>query len=60
MTIDHELHHTAWQMQQDGYSWSEISRELGCKESVAQAMAERFVRDNEAEAHASQVPLFDL
>lgn len=47
-------------MQHDGYSWSEISRELGCKESVAQAMAERFVRDNEAEAHASQVPLFDL
>ncbi len=60
MDLDEQFHHTAWQMHHDGHSWSEIGRELGCDATVARAMADRYRRHLDSDAHAAQFPLFEL
>ncbi|NLE81864.1 MAG: hypothetical protein GX610_20240 [Rhodococcus sp.] len=60
MDMDEQLHQLAWQLRHNGHGWSEIAAELGCAETVARAMADRYLTDTEARAQKDQFSLFDL
>lgn len=60
MDMDEHLHQLAWQLQHHGHDWSEVAAELGCDETVARAMADRYLADTESRAQKDQFSLFDL
>ena len=60
MDMDEQLHELAWQLHHGGHDWGEVADELGCDETVARAMAERYLADSEARARKNQFSLFDL
>lgn len=60
MEFDEQFHQLAWQMHHDGHPWDEIGHELGCDGHLARAMAERYRRGLDSDAHAAQFSLFEL
>lgn len=63
MTIHANSIHTdderdAWNLHEDGLSWIQVGREIGCTESAARAFAAAYQQRTDAAANEHQGALF--
>ncbi|MFC9553626.1 hypothetical protein ACFTWF_22490 [Rhodococcus sp. NPDC056960] len=48
----------AWRLHEDGHSWTQVARELGCTEGAARALAASYRQRTDAAANENQEALF--